>query len=193
MPGLHIPPRKMLAQERCACATTTGGCHIGGRSVRSGASPAGPGGNTIRTEHRPAGRRHRQLTGPKCRPVRDALLAGRHLPRFHLLLGQPCWLKNGVPEARPLPGATSGVVPGRRPALILPLPVQPAVALETDTDRPGTDLASGPQPSANECAAACQRDGRCRAFTYYQGNCWLKDSVPAAAPLPGATSGVVRR
>jgi len=77
--------------------------------------------------------------------------------------------------------------------VVLPPMAVQTVTLEPDTDRPGADLISGPQPSVNECVAACQRDERCRAFTYYQGNCWLKDSVPPATPLPGATSGVVRR
>jgi hypothetical protein len=72
-------------------------------------------------------------------------------------------------------------------------PSTSTVSFERDTDRPGTDFFNTPQPSVDACAALCQRETRCHVFTYYQGKCWLKEGVPAARPLPGATSGVVRR
>jgi len=103
-----------------------------------------------------------------------------------------CYLKEGVPAARPLPGATSGVVPSsQQPTAVQAAP--PAITIERDTDRPGSDFFNTAQPSVDACAALCQREARCRVFTYYQGNCWLKDSVSAPSPLPGAFSGVVRR
>jgi len=90
-----------------------------------------------------------------------------------------CWIKNSVPAARPLTGATSGVIAGGQ--------------FENDTDRPGADILRTPLATADQCAALCRGDARCRAFTHYQGNCWLKNSVPAARPLRGAMSGVVPR
>lgn len=101
-----------------------------------------------------------------------------------------CWLKDGVPEPRPLVGAVSGVIPsGFRPTAP---PAQRAIQIERDTDRPGADFHSRETSNADMCTALCQGDNRCRAFTFYQGRCYLKDSQPPSNPLPGAVSGVLR-
>jgi M6 family metalloprotease-like protein len=106
-----------------------------------------------------------------------------------------CYIKNGVPTARPLQGAISGVIPITVQAILPPIApaAPPAITVERDTDRPGADFFDTAQPSVDACAALCQREPRCRVFTYWQGNCWLKDGVPAPVPLQGASSGVVRR
>ncbi len=100
-----------------------------------------------------------------------------------------CWLKNAIPPANPLTGAVSGVVPDRQQAAVYAVPT--TIPLDRDTDRPGADISRTPVATVEQCIALCRGDARCRAFTYYQGNCWLKNSVPATRPLQGATSGVI--
>ena len=61
--------------------------------------------------------------------------------------------------------------------------------LEANTDRMGGDFRTlGATVSA--CRTACAKDARCKAFTQYNGTCYLKAYVPAATILSGATSGV---
>jgi hypothetical protein len=64
-----------------------------------------------------------------------------------------------------------------------------ALAVELDTDRPGQDYRSFDLEVTNPgpCAAACEREDQCRAWTYVKpgiqgprARCWLKHSVPAA-------------
>jgi len=98
-----------------------------------------------------------------------------------------CWLKNRVSNPVRLPGARSGVMQSR-----LAPPAQQAELIERDTDRPGSDYFSSEITDANACAARCRGDAQCRVFTYYQGRCWLKNAVPPAVKLQGATSGVLR-
>lgn len=61
--------------------------------------------------------------------------------------------------------------------------------LESNIDRNGGDFYSF-ATTATGCRNACARDGRCRAFTHYNGMCYLKSYVPDATALTGATSGV---
>ena len=80
--------------------------------------------------------------------------------------------------------------------------VTSAAQLEADVDRPGGDyrVFDLPAPNPQLCVAACEQDGRCRAFTYVKpgaqgpnARCWLKDEV--RAPVRGnnaVISGVVR-
>ena len=77
-----------------------------------------------------------------------------------------------------------------------------AAQLEANVDRPGGDyrVFDLPAPNPQLCVAACEQDGRCRAFTYVQpgaqgpnARCWLKDE--ARSPVggnPSVISGLVR-
>ena len=72
--------------------------------------------------------------------------------------------------------------------------------MEPDTDRPGMDYTSFDLPYADPklCMEACNRDPRCRAWTYVKPNtiqgprprCWLKHSVPPPKPHYCCVSGV---
>lgn len=62
-----------------------------------------------------------------------------------------------------------------------------AVYAQANFDRPGSDYARRPVPSGDPvvCALACERDRRCRAWSFsYPANnpdgavCWLKNTVP---------------
>lgn len=78
------------------------------------------------------------------------------------------------------------------------LPARPALA-QANFDRPGGDYASVPVLSGDpaDCALACERDRRCRSWTFaYPSNtaagavCWLKSSVPPRAQDNCCVSGV---
>ncbi|MGA9521202.1 MAG: PAN domain-containing protein [Myxococcaceae bacterium] len=97
------------------------------------------------------------------------------------------------PPATPTPPTATATAP-------------PTAGFEYDIDRPGSDILNfefedgDVAQNAAACAAACQNEQRCRAWTYVRpgvqgpkSRCWLKDAVPA--PVPNATfavSGVVR-
>jgi hypothetical protein len=66
-------------------------------------------------------------------------------------------------------------------------------------DRPGADYSNFQVKPADPaaCAARCEREGRCRAWTFQyptadnpNGVCWLKSSVPARTKSPCCISGV---
>jgi hypothetical protein len=87
----------------------------------------------------------------------------------------------------------------RPPAEASPLLMLAAGALEVDIDRPGMDYQNFdlPAPDPAPCMAACEKDGRCRAFTYVKpGNqgpnarCWLKTAIPEPRPNACCISGV---
>ena len=67
---------------------------------------------------------------------------------------------------------------------------------ELGMDRPGFsyDSVSAIDPSA--CRAACESDGRCRAFTWEPrpilGRCWRKAAAPEPVPHAGFVSGLPR-
>ena len=75
---------------------------------------------------------------------------------------------------------------------------QPAQA-QANFDRPGSDYQSSPVPSGDPalCALACERDRRCRAWSFNYPTdidtgalCWLKSSVPARVQDNCCVSGV---
>jgi hypothetical protein len=75
---------------------------------------------------------------------------------------------------------------------------RPAKA-QANFDRPGGDYQSLPMPSGDpaECALVCERDRRCRAWSFNYPNeishaalCWLKNSVPARIADDCCVSGV---
>jgi hypothetical protein len=89
--------------------------------------------------------------------------------------------------------------PARPTAEASPLLMLAAGALEVDIDRPGMDYQNFdlPAPDPAPCRAACEKDGRCRAFTYVKpGNqgpnarCWLKTAIPEPRPNACCISGI---
>jgi len=75
---------------------------------------------------------------------------------------------------------------------------RPAQA-QANFDRPGGDYSSAPVPSGDpaDCALVCERDRRCRAWSFNYPNdishaavCWLKNSVPARIADDCCVSGV---
>ena len=111
--------------------------------------------------------------------------------------GEPamCWLKHEVTRGIPSPCCVSGV---RGAALI-----EPQIrGLEFSIERTGGDYRSfdtAPDPHGRVCAAACQADPRCRAWTYrrpgYGSNaahCFLKEAIKPPSHRPCCISGVLR-
>jgi hypothetical protein len=75
---------------------------------------------------------------------------------------------------------------------------RPALA-QTNFDRPGSDYLSSPVASGDpaDCALVCERDKRCRAWSFnypidisLSAVCWLKNSVPARVADSCCVSGV---
>ena len=75
---------------------------------------------------------------------------------------------------------------------------RPALA-QANFDRPGGDYLSAPVTSGDpaECALVCERDRRCRAWTFNyptdltnRAVCWLKSNVPARVQSDCCVSGV---
>ena len=75
---------------------------------------------------------------------------------------------------------------------------RPALA-QASFDRPGSDYLSAPVPSGDpaDCALVCERDRRCRAWSFNYPNdaaggavCWLKNSVPPRVADDCCVSGV---
>jgi hypothetical protein len=75
---------------------------------------------------------------------------------------------------------------------------RPALA-QANFDRPGSDYVSAPVISGDpaDCALVCERDRRCRAWSFNYPTditsgavCWLKNSVPARVQNNCCVSGV---
>ena len=75
---------------------------------------------------------------------------------------------------------------------------RPALA-QANFDRPGGDYLSAPVTSGDpaECALVCERDRRCRAWTFSyptdlanRAVCWLKSNVPARVQSDCCVTGV---
>ncbi len=111
---------------------------------------------------------------------------GLHSPTYVISTGQICnqsfcdgfkWIKCATTTS-------AGILPG----------------MEPDTDRPGMDYRSFDLPYADPklCMEACNKDPRCKAWTYVKPNtiqgprprCWLKHSVPPPKPHYCCVSGV---
>lgn len=80
-------------------------------------------------------------------------------------------------------------------------PAAQADTFEIGFDRPGLDYSNFElvNPRAILCQWSCQKDRRCRAWTYvkpgFQGRnarCWLKHSVPAPVRNTCCTSGIIQ-
>jgi PAN domain len=106
-----------------------------------------------------------------------------------------CWLKSEVKARTPVPCCISGV----RGAGVIEPRVGP---IEFSIDRTGGDYRNfdlPPDPTGASCKAACDAEGRCRAWTYarpgYIGpgaHCFLKDRLKPPHQKPCCISGVVR-
>jgi PAN domain len=106
-----------------------------------------------------------------------------------------CWLKSEVSARVAAPCCVSGV---RGAGVVEPR----AGATEYSIDRIGGDyrnLDLAADPTGAMCKAACEADGRCRAWTYtrpgYIGSaahCFLKDRIKPPHRKPCCISGVVR-
>jgi PAN domain len=106
-----------------------------------------------------------------------------------------CWLKREVARRAQANCCVSGV----RGAGV----IEPALgALEYSIDRAGGDyraFETAPDPDGKACAAACQAEPRCRAWTYRRpgygtaaAHCYLKDTIKPPRHRPCCVSGVVR-
>jgi PAN domain-containing protein len=106
-----------------------------------------------------------------------------------------CWLKSEVTARMKGGCCVSGV---RGAGVVEPR----AGAVEFSIDRYGGDyrnLELPPDPTGGACKAACEAEGRCRAWTYarpgYIGtpaHCFLKDRIKPPHTKPCCISGVVR-
>lgn len=106
-----------------------------------------------------------------------------------------CWLKSRVTTPIANPCCVSGVK-GAGLIEARPGPV------ELSIDRYGADyriFELPPDPTGLACKQACEKDDRCRAWTYlrpgYQGpaaRCYLKERVTRPRRRPCCMSGVVR-
>jgi PAN domain len=106
-----------------------------------------------------------------------------------------CWLKSRVTTRVATPCCVSGV---RGAGVIEPR----SDSIEFGIDRFGGDLRSldpPPDPSGKSCAAACEGEPQCRAWTYVRpgyigpsASCFLKDRVTRPQRKPCCISGVVR-
>jgi PAN domain len=70
---------------------------------------------------------------------------------------------------------------------------------QANFDRPGSDYQNSPVPSGDpaDCALVCERDRRCRAWSFNYPTdiiggavCWLKSTVPVRTPNNCCVSGV---
>lgn len=105
-----------------------------------------------------------------------------------------CWLKSEIAPRVENPCCISGV---KGVGVIEPRPGR----IEFSIDRLGGDYRTfdtTPDPAGKPCAAACEADARCRAWTYgrpgYPGGarCYLKDRLTPPRRAPCCVSGVVR-
>jgi hypothetical protein len=93
---------------------------------------------------------------------------------------QQCTLLKDVGDWIPDPNATSGISNVPR--------------METNVNRPGSNLRNFSAAGVVSCSKACNRDAACQAFTYQTstGRCWLKGYQAPAVAESGVTSGVKR-
>jgi hypothetical protein len=107
-----------------------------------------------------------------------------------------CWLKSRVPPRVAVNCCVSGV---KGAGVIEP---RAGEAIEFGIDRYGGDLRGidvPSDPTGKSCAASCEGDAQCRAWTYVRPGyigpaamCVLKDRVTAPQRKPCCISGVIR-
>ena len=59
-----------------------------------------------------------------------------------------------------------------------------------DTDLPGNDIMNISTPSAIYCQKLCQNEPECVSFSFVNGVCWLKDSIPFTKQANKSVSGI---
>ncbi len=105
-----------------------------------------------------------------------------------------CWLKYAAPQ----PQQNSCCVSGKKQQVERQSRKFRMNPMEWNWDRPGMNYNNFDLPYDNPglCQSECQRDPRCRAWTYvkpgFQGpspRCWLKGTVPPARKDPCCVSG----
>ena len=125
--------------------------------------------------------------------------------------GGVCWLKNEVGQMYNRAHYFSGLIfertvtgtgnsPTEDPGIhIEQLPLD--VPYAENVNLPGMDYFNFALHVAepNFCRTACERDDRCRAYTYVRppvggehGHCWLKDGLPEMVRDTNAISGMIR-
>jgi hypothetical protein len=116
-------------------------------------------------------------------PAPDALACFSRCQRNHnckamTFANGTCFMKTATPPMVPVRGVTSAI----------PHDTQGTFDLR------GSDYSSFASPSADACRVACATDSfRCRAYTYFQGTCFLKDGFPTATECSNCTSGFGNR
>lgn len=92
-----------------------------------------------------------------------------------------CWLKSTMPAWAAAANCTSGVRTSRASAGV--------ATWETNTNRDGGAFFQYSTTHA-DCRAQCLKDGRCKAYTFAGGTCYLKSYVPPPSQAAGVWSGV---
>ncbi|KAG9401359.1 hypothetical protein AC1031_009224 [Aphanomyces cochlioides] len=65
-------------------------------------------------------------------------------------------------------------------------------SIQENTDFSGDVIASTQQSSAEKCCGDCKANSQCRAFVWYQGFCYLKNSVGTVPSSSGRRAGIVQ-
>lgn len=82
---------------------------------------------------------------------------------------------------------------------LIAVPASRSAHAQANFDRPGADYLRSPLPSGDpaDCALTCERDRRCRAWSFNYPNeksetavCWLKNAVPPRVENLCCVSGV---
>src|SRR6266478_5368685 len=118
-----------------------------------------------------------------------------------ILLPSPSRLA-GLPDARRGSclggGGMIGICLFLLVCLVMAVDLRPALA-QANFDRPGGDYLSSPVATGDpaDCAMMCERDRRCRAWSFNYPTdiaggavCWLKSNVPARTQNNCCVSGV---
>jgi hypothetical protein len=145
-------------------------------------------------------------TDPRPAPHRGGM--SRRIPRRAPLLGALAAFALGACTSTTTqpPAGTSASTPAATPVPApTPSPAERTAAesrYEEDTNRPGGDLRTFemPQGSPEVCAAACEREPGCYAYSYTKAEhahhgvaaCALKHNVPMASKSECCVSGVIR-
>ncbi len=62
----------------------------------------------------------------------------------------------------------------------------------SDTDMPRFDIDHINSTDAVSCQTFCKNEPRCVSFSYYDGECWLKDAIPFSKYRKNAISGILQ-
>ncbi|KAH9138861.1 hypothetical protein AeRB84_016839 [Aphanomyces euteiches] len=65
-------------------------------------------------------------------------------------------------------------------------------SIQENTDFSGAVIGSTQQSSAEKCCGDCKANSQCRAFVWYEGFCYLKNSVGTVSSSSGRRAGIVQ-